>query len=324
MRPIFKWMNGSARVLVPAMTIWSWSSCCAYGQDVASTSALVEEAEHWFYAFSVPDHIDRVESVLDRLEQIGSNEPYLHWARGRCAFWRKEELYLLETPETRNQYTRRKLELAGDCHRHADECVRLAPKNPECYLVKGACYSMQASTWGAKLKSLRIAKPMDLAWEKAMELPSDFHHPDGYTTRQYAAVFRGALHRILPDSFWFRFFAGIRGNKERAYRWAKEGVVGIVAKEPAGILELAATTICYGIDKKKPAKVQEGLELLTTGESLPSRYGLDDLDKQNMKRLTDHYEQACGYRREQFEDLARAKFDDDDAATDEERKPKTD
>lgn len=100
--------------------------------------------------------------------------------------------------------------------------------------------------------------------------------------------------------------------------------MGIVAKEPAGILELAATTICYGIDKKKPAKVQEGLELLTTGESLPSRYGLDDLDKQNMKRLTDHYEQACGYRREQFEDLARAKFDDDDAATDEERKPKTD
>src|SRR5262249_16207933 len=145
-----------------------------------------------------------------------------------------------------DELNKKKLALAELCHRRSDECIKIAPNNPECHLLKGSCYAMQASTWGVGFQSLRVCKPMDIQWEAAMELPSKFTHPGGVTTVQLAKVLRAILFRAMPDSWWFRFLAGARGNKEKAYHWMTEAVSGTLKKEPMIVIEYAATALCYG------------------------------------------------------------------------------
>lgn len=269
-----------------------------------SLNALQTEAERLFYAFEVPDHLSKVIRLLDQMAARSPHSPYVHWARARVAFWTKEAYYILESINSRVSYDREKLELAKQCHAHTSLCIQLAPKNAECHLLKGVCYSMQASTWGPSIKSIRVLKPMDRAWKEAIELPSNFQHFGEMSTRQLASVMRGVLYRLTPDSWWFWLFARIRGNKEKAYGWMVENVTGRLLKEPVTLIELGATAMCYGRDKKKPEKVKEGLDFLREGLKLKTRYALDDLDKRNMAYLLENPKEACSYRRERFEEIS--------------------
>ncbi len=264
---------------------------------------FIREAEHWLYTTEVPDHLDRIEATLKELEKFDPKEPYIYWARARVAFWRKEAFYLRENKDTREGFRADKLALGDVCHKNADECLKLAPKNPECHLMKGVCYAMQASTWGNSLSSLRVLTPMDQAWINAIELPSTFTHKDGISTKQLAMVLRGILYRLMPESWWFRLIAGIRGDKEAAYNWMIEAMALPLRKEPVTAIELAATTICYGQSRKIPEKISEGLAVLKDSMNLPVRYPLDELDKKNMAYLIANPKRACSYRRERFEDI---------------------
>ncbi|HLG19767.1 MAG TPA: hypothetical protein VI895_08135 [Bdellovibrionota bacterium] len=274
-------------------------------------TALIQEAERWLYANEVPDHLDRVEETLDQIAKRDPNLPYAHWARARVMFWRKEAFYLLEKKDTRDKFEKEKLALADQCHTHCDKCLELAPQNAECHLMKGVCYAMQVSTWGGRWKSVRAARQMDEEWKRTISLPSDFKHRGVVTTAQLAMVLRGILYRLMPDSWWFGFIAGIQGDKEKAYEWMNEGVVDFLMKEPVTLLEKAATAICYGQAAKKPEKIEEGLALLRTGLKLPSRYALDDLDKRNMKILLEIPRKGCSYRRERFEEISEQRLKDE-------------
>jgi hypothetical protein len=145
---------------------------------------------------------------------------------------------------------------------------------------------------------------MDREWVRAMELPSDFAHIGGTTTRQYAQIFRGILYRVMPDSFWFRIIAGLRGSKENAQRWLEESVRGATAQEPMIVLEKSVATICYARLKKLTDLEEKGIGYLRAGLSLPTRYPMDGFDKRNMQIILDHPEKACNYTREAFRDLS--------------------
>ena len=271
---------------------------------------LIAEGEKWLYAFDVFDHLYRTEKVLSEIEMIDPNHPYIHWGRARVAFWKKEFFYILDSNEKARLYETAKLALSDECHTHSDRCIELAPKNAECHLMKGVCYAMQASTWGQSLKTLRVLKSMDHEFALATELRSEFRHLGDITTRDLGLILRGILFRLMPDSWWFRFFAGIRGNKENAYGWMKEGFHGRLTKEPVTVLEMGATSICYGIEEKKQKLIRKGTSLLENGLKLPSRYQLDDLDKRNMMIMIEHPEKACSYRRERFEEISQKSLED--------------
>lgn len=270
-----------------------------------SLNALIRAAENEFYSIENPDRFPRTAAVLQVLEKLYPNEPYVWWAKARQAFFQKEPLYLLENQEG---VEAQKEALGEICHANADQCIKIAPKNAECRLLKGSCFAMQASTWGNSFRSLKIVKPMDMEWKRAMELPSDYLHPAGTTTRQLALALRAILHRILPDSFWFGLIAGVRGSKERALVWMEEAFQGYIAREPMVILERSATAICLGRQKKKPELVEKGMGWLREGVKLPTRDPLDDYDKRNMRILLENPEKACGYSREAFRDFSEAKL----------------
>ena len=265
-----------------------------------SLGFLIRAAENEFYQVDHPDRYARTGATLALLEKLYPKEPYVYWAKARLVFFQKEDYYLLPKDDLEKQ----KLEMANICHQNADQCLKLAPQNAECHLLKGSCYAMQASTWGNSFKSLRVCNPMDHEWARAMELPSDFVHPGGTTTRQFAQILRAILHRILPDSFWFRFLAGVRGNKELAYRWLEEAVTGAIAKEPMIVLERSVATICYARQKKSHELEAKGMDELREGVKLPTRYAMDDYDKKNMARVLEYPEEACKYSREAFRDFS--------------------
>ena len=264
----------------------------------------IAEAELWILRQEVPGYLVEVEKALDKIEQLDPKLSYTHWSRARVAFWKKEAYYPLETKETKGQYDKEKLDLANQCHRHSDRCLALAPENAECHMMKGVCYSMQASTWGQGWKTLSVLIPMDKEWVMASELPSSFTHMGGeVTTKQLSVILRGILYRVMPDSFWLRFFAGIRGNKEKAYQWIKESISSRLLKEPVLLLEFAAAAICYGRSESKPERISEGYAILRDGMKIPTRYPLDDFDKLKMAVLLERPEKACSYRRERFEEV---------------------
>jgi hypothetical protein len=263
---------------------------------------LIAQAEAMFYDARLPARFDRTEGILKELELADPKEPYLWWARARLSFFRKENT--LAAPPPGGQLEEKQLELADRCHRDADHCIKLAPKNPECHMMKGACYAMQASTWGVSLKSVQVLRPMDKEWDQAMHLPSRFKHLSEVTTRQLTAALRAILYRVMPESWWFRFFTGMRGDKEKAYQWMKEGIQGDLVREPMLILEHAVTNLCYAQAKNHPEIAVEGLELLKNGIALKPRNPEDQFDQAKMKILLEKPQEACNYRRERFENLS--------------------
>lgn len=273
-----------------------------------SKADKIAEAETLFYRLDLPDRLDQLDPILGEIEKLDAKETYPHWARSRLAFFRKEDLYIKPNSASQDEIVRQKLALADKCHKSADACLKLEPKNAECNLMKGACYAMQASTWGISLQSLRACSPMEKALRKAMENPSDFRHQGVMPTKQIAQVFRGILYRIAPDSWWFGFLSGIRGNKRRAYEWTKAGYAGPMTKEPMVALEYAVSAICFGRDEKDAKKIDEGLSVLRAAEKVPARYPLDEFDLRNIRKILDRPDEACNYRRERFENLSESAF----------------
>ncbi|MFH1016861.1 MAG: hypothetical protein V1798_01610 [Pseudomonadota bacterium] len=267
--------------------------------------ALIEQVEAVFYQADRSDRYDRTEETLNQLEKVAPDEPYLWWARARLAFFRREALLL--SHEQHDLLQKKRLDLAEECHKDADRCLRLAPKNAECHMLKGGCYAMQASTWGVSLKSVQVLIPMDHEWDLAMSLPSDFKHMNSdVTTRQLTEILRAILYRVMPDSWWFRFFAGIRGNKEKAYRWMREAMHGSLLKEPMLLLEEAVASLCYAQDESRPELAIEGVTILKEGLALKPRDASDKFDQSRMKAILAKPQDSCNYRREQTEDLSDA------------------
>ena len=298
------WMKASFSVVVTLFLVSP-----AVAEEAPETSArpldtLIAQAEQHFYDLKDPNRLEKTDAVLDQIQKSYPEDPYSYWAHARSTFFKKEDFYTTQEGETPEKVEKAKLELAEKCHDYTDKCIEVSRKTPECYLLKGSCYAMQASTWGVGRKSLRVCKPMDDAWAKAIRLPSSFRHAEGVTTAQLARILRAILYRIMPDRWWFRFLSGVRGSKEKAYRWMKDSAQGSLLAEPMVVIERAATAICYGRAKKKPELVVEGMKLLEDGLKLPTRYPTDDFDKRNMQILMNKPEESCDYRRERFEDLS--------------------
>jgi hypothetical protein len=283
----------------------AWCTVLAGPTAESTTAEKIRNAEELFYSFSAAERMAKLERLLTEIEKQDPNEPYAYWAHARMFFFQKENYYVNTENMKPDELRAKKLELAELCHTYSDKCLKLNEKNAECHLLKGSCYAMQASTWGPSFKSLRICRPMDLEWEKAMKLPSTFKHQDEIPTRQLAKVLRAILYRVMPDSWWFRFLAGVRGDKKKAYEWLTETIHSPpMTQEPMLLMEKAASTMCWGRSEKKPELVQSGIQSLEEGLKLRSRYAMDDLDKKNMKYLLEHPNESCNYRRERFEDLS--------------------
>ncbi len=263
---------------------------------------LMEQIETMFYNVKQPDRYDRTDALLKELEKVAPQEPYLWWGRARSAFFKREALLLSHEPHEELQ--KKRLDLADECHSNADRCIKLAPKNAECHMLKGGCYAMQASTWGVSLKSVQILIPMDHEWELAMTLPSNFKQMGKMSTREMTQILRAILYRVMPDSWWFRFFTGIRGDKEKSYQWIKEAMHGPLLNEPMLLLEEAVIFLCYAQEENHPDVAVQGTKLLHEGLALKPRDESDKLDQAKMRLILGKPQQACNYRREQFENLS--------------------
>lgn len=277
-------------------------------KETTQIHQLISSAEKAFYQFEGPMHLDQAARVLAQIEKANPSLPYVHWAWARLAFWKKEEYYILEEENPGRNYDREKLIYADACHKHTNQCIRLAPKNAECHLIKGACYAMQASTWGNQLRTLKVLKKMDREWRFAQKLPSNFTHKKTVSTRQLAKILHAILYRVMPDSWWLKLLAGIRGNKKKAYKWMKEAINEELLRDPIILLEAAVTFLCYGKKKKGRKMIEEGMDLLYRGLTYPVRHSGDVRDFRNMKYLLGHPEEACNYRRERFEIITRDKI----------------
>ena len=277
---------------------------CAFGIQSAAAenlSSWIQRAEQSFYDNESPDYLDRTGKILDQMEKKFPTSEYPHWARARLAFWEKETFYLREKAQPERSFRDEKLALADECHKHIDQCFAHAPESAECHMMKGVCYAMQGSTWGKSVKTLRILKKMDRSWVKAIETPSTFQHFDGIFTRHLSLALRAIQYRLMPDSWWFRIIAGIRGDKEKAYRWMTSAIIGPLKKDPVTLLELAMTQMCYGNEIKDSSKVEDGKRLLKEGLTFKVRNDMDLFDRERMKYFLEHPDKACEYRREKIE-----------------------
>src|SRR5262249_52017021 len=150
-----------------------------------------------------------------------------YWARARVAFFEKENFYVTNSKYSAKELEQKKLDLADICFKNVEKCIQISPKTAECYLMKGSCYAMQASTWRAGFRSLNVCQPMDAAWMKAIDTPSNFLHQGETTTKHLAMILRAILYRVMPEGWWFRVLAGVRGNKQKAYEWMNESITGV-------------------------------------------------------------------------------------------------
>jgi hypothetical protein len=262
--------------------------------------ALIQKAEELYHFQSGPDRLDKIDSLLDQIEKADPSSIYVDWARARQAYARSQDLLTSD----KQKFKKEGMELARVCQKHGNECIRKAPKNAECHLAMGVCYALEASVRGSSIKTARLCGDIDRELKNAMNFESDFKHAGKYSTRQVAQIVRGILYRVMPENIWFRFIAGVRGNKKKSYDWIRDGVQGQLAEEPLMVTELGASALCYGESKHKDDFVTEGISILKNGLALPTRSPLDEHDKKNMRILLDKPKQACNYRRERFENIA--------------------
>lgn len=161
----------------------------------------------------------------------------------------------------------------------------------ECCLYEFAARARLLAPAGF-LPSPRSLRRVATTLERCLECPPTWR--DGPGESELGNLYYGAatFYRRLPRARWFRWVAGVRGDRERAVALGRRAL----SLAPGRIdfhVELGASLLCLATEREDPETLAEGIRWLERAFELPERQPGDATDRQRARAMLDDPARAC-------------------------------
>jgi len=167
------------------------------------------------------------------------------------------------------------------------------PECGECMLWKYSAMGRLATTKGL-VTAIRQAREMRDLLDRGIELEPTHSDGEGSSSLGNLHYAAALFYRIVPDSIWVKWLAGVRGDKERALAHSREAL----DLHPSRLdyrVEVGTQLLCIGTDEKDRARLEEGQTLLATITELPGHNEDERREIYFAKQLLEKPDRACGY-----------------------------
>ncbi len=278
------------------------------------TEIAVPETD-WLEAAALPDRRDALMAILQTaheaelalefvdaargFEQLGDEidtATYPVWRASR-AWWRASDLVPESDVERRAEYLDRAEALAK-------EGIRRDPGCAECMLWRYAALGRLATVRGI-LSAARNARTMKNLLDDGIDLKPTRTEGKHNSTLGNLFSASAVFNRMVPDSFWLRLLVGVRGDKERALKDARNAVA-LHPKRVDYQVELGAVLLCLGSEKGRDEAIEEGRNVLASAKGFERLLPTDDLDLEYGRIMAERPDLACSFSRDGFVDVKKA------------------
>lgn len=194
-----------------------------------------------------------------------------------------------------HEKSKKRLAVLNSGLKYADKCIKLAPKDPNCWLswvaLKGRSATL-AGVFRSLLSVNQIHQGITNAYNYSKAKP--FPNGVGSTNLSSATFALSEFYRVLPDSIFIKWITGHRGDLEKSYKYAQQ----LHKTNIFSVAAIAKSSICHGADREQFSKIKEGLQALKEGLNMsPSTIN----EENEYRRIFDTYQKTRNIKRRNFD-----------------------
>ncbi len=177
------------------------------------------------------------------------------------------------------------------------KCLELLPKSPGCRLAYAALYGTLGLVEGifdtiSSMEEVHDSLHLALELSKTKNFPMA---PRGITSHHVALGAIAEFYRLVPDWWIFKVMAGVRGDKEKSWNYAKQ-----IPVENLGVANIVVrSALCWGGASENMKIVEHGLNVLSTSMQMEM---LHPFDERELSRLTKLYRELATLEEADFDD----------------------
>ncbi len=237
--------------------------------DLERSSWDLEESEDGHSYDLAIEAASRFEAVSEWLDAATTPdlEPYRHayWRTAR-AYWLAADSLELADRDRRREHLSRAIEFT-------DRGISVDPDCAPCMLWKFNSMGRRLQIDGI-FSSVRNVRTMARLLDHGIALQPDFREGERSSTLGNLHYVSAVFYRVLPDWFWLKWIAGVRGDKQRALEHARTALALHESRIDYRI-EVGSQLLCLGATKKDPKRLAEGRQALVEASTIQPR-NLDD------------------------------------------------
>jgi hypothetical protein len=263
-----------------------------------SYDELIKRAEEAWERRDYDSTTEVVDVLIKRFPE--KSEPY--WRKARNIYIRYEDLPRDQKPDKATLVA-----AYDEIMAVSQTCMDKNPKDGCCYMWMAVGMGRKGTTEGT-VSAAMTAGDMEKIMLKGIELEPEYKSKNGAAnTLGDLYQMAGQYYRIVPEwacNFAVKAVIGTCGDLEKAVMYNKKAV----EREPHRIeyvKELGISLVCYGQQRDKPEKTEEGLAHLKSIENLPVIKKSDIVDKDHAKLLIKNPKICCGYSRDEQQDQSK-------------------
>ena len=212
-------------------------------------------------------------------------------------------------PEEQSEAQARLLRIGFDKSR---TCIRLAPKNPDCWLAYAASHGALALAEGIFDTVSEIADVKKELHKAYRILAKDEDRcpmaPWGADSMHVALAALSEFYRLTPDWLLFRMVAGVRGDKKKSWSYARR--LKVADLPTANVV--ARSALCYGADSDDQALVDKGIAIVAKAIHYDLLHPFDEAEYRRLARLHNAIEAMQDPDPDDYYDLGCKEFGNDD------------
>jgi hypothetical protein len=253
---------------------------------------------------SYADNLLGSNKLLKELDKKYPNEPVI--------LWHLSVNYFIVARRLPEDQLDKQIDLLKMGFAKSKQCLNVTQTNPDCWLTFAASHGALAIAEGIFDTLSEISDVQD-EMHKAHEmlLKESDRCPMAPWKVDSKHVALGALaeyYRLAPDWWLFKLLSGVRGDKEKSWKYAQQMKVFDVSS--ANIA--ARSAMCLGADSDDQALIDRGIALMVKGMGFELLHPFDEAEYRRLARLYNAVAKLKNPEPEDYYDLACVEFGNDD------------
>ena len=164
-------------------------------------------------------------------------------------------------------------------------CLEIAPDNPDCHLSYAASRGASAIAHGifSTISQISEIEKLMLHAHKVTKAKPFPMAPFGISSFNVATGALAEFYRLVPDWWIFKVLAGVRGDKAKAWSYAKTMPV----KEIGSTNIVARAALCEGARSEDQKLIDKSMGLIVQGIEMDLMHPFDEPEFNRLGRLYD-------------------------------------
>ena len=164
-------------------------------------------------------------------------------------------------------------------------CLEIAPDNADCHLSYAASRGASAVAHGifSTISQISEIEQLMLHAHKVTKTKPFPMAPYGISSFDVATGALAEFYRLVPDWWIFKVIAGVRGDKAKAWSYAKTMKVNEIGSTNV----VARSALCEGARSQDETLVNKAIELIVEGVQMDLMHPFDEPEFNRLARLYD-------------------------------------